>query len=152
MTHAERFKRRQILLNHIRLLPKKTAEAIEELAERFNICGEYARRLAVVNGIVVEKFKAKRPLNPERDLVCEKRVWSIKKAFEMVQLKLDNPTMTLQEIGDRCGCTRERVRQVLDVAREFHFFQEKFSLPPCKPSADGLDSGHGVASEQSSPN
>ena len=32
---------------------------------------------------------------------------------DVIGLKTDNPQMTLQEIGDRVGCTKERVKQIL---------------------------------------
>ena len=32
---------------------------------------------------------------------------------EVLQMRIDNPTITLQKIGDAMGCSRERIRQIL---------------------------------------
>ena len=37
----------------------------------------------------------------------------VKKRSAIMQLRLDNPTMTLEEIGQQVGLTRERIRQIL---------------------------------------
>ncbi len=42
----------------------------------------------------------------------KKASW-IKKRSAIMQLRLDNPTMTLEEIGQQIGLTRERIRQIL---------------------------------------
>jgi len=42
-----------------------------------------------------------------------RKVSWVKKRSDIMQLRLDNPTMTLEEMGQQVGLTRERIRQIL---------------------------------------
>lgn len=120
MTDYEK-KRHEFRLKVIKLKQDDPSLSIQELADLTE--SSYGKTYSVIRtasdlGIVGMLQTGPKPGRRSESYKSPYRTYSTRRTIdveEVLQIREDNPTITLQAIGERMGCSRERIRQILSA-------------------------------------